>query len=57
MEKYEMSILRKSRLIEYYKECGRKPWKPFEDAYGMKFGIFQKAYLFCLNYLIGKYRK
>ena len=54
MEKYAMSILREDRMIEYYKEYKRKPWKSFENAYGMKFNIFQKIYLFCFAYLIRK---
>lgn len=54
MEKYEMPILRENRIIEYYKEYKCKPWKSFEDAYGMKFNIFQKIYLFCFAYLIRK---
>jgi len=49
-----MSILREDRMIEYCREYKRKPWKSFEDAYGMKFSIFQKIFLFCYAYLIRK---
>jgi len=49
-----MSILREDRMIEYCREYRRKPWKSFEDAYRMKFNIFQKLYLFCLFYLVRK---
>ena len=49
-----MSTLRENRIIEYYKKYKRKPWKSFEEAYGMKFSIFQKIYLFCYTYLIRK---
>ena len=52
MEKYEMPILREDRIRDYCKEYKRKPWKSFEDAYDMKFNIFQKIYLFCFAYLI-----
>ena len=54
MEKYAMPILREDKITEYYKAYNRKPWKSFEDAYGIEFNIFQKVYLFCLNYLIRK---
>jgi hypothetical protein len=49
-----MPILREDKITEYYKAYNRKPWKSFEDAYGIEFNIFQKVYLFCLNYLIRK---
>jgi hypothetical protein len=49
-----MPVLSENRIIKYYNEYKRKPWKFFEGAYGMRFNIFQKIYLFCYAYLIRK---
>jgi hypothetical protein len=40
-----------NKIIKYYKEYKRSPWRFFENFYGVKFDIFQKIYLFCYSYL------